>query len=180
MNFIAVYIGHRCTLWFCTFALNTYFSSRKSVSPKEFCREVVYSLCLCYLSFPLWLPVSEQHLFPRSWPSSMVHCLLLDARLWLAVGNSWSSRPSFSKPMHLRLRAGPFLAFLLCSPRQPKSACTCAKSGQETAFCLLKAELCFYWCRLRSLRGSSTPWVSGSLADCGGRWSLLLPFLQEP
>lgn len=28
MNFTAVYIGHRCTLWFCTFALNKYFGSR--------------------------------------------------------------------------------------------------------------------------------------------------------
>lgn len=33
MNFIAAYIGHRCTLWLYKFTRGKYFSSSESVSP---------------------------------------------------------------------------------------------------------------------------------------------------
>lgn len=167
MNFIAVYIGHRCTLWFYTFTLNKYFSHSESVSPKEFGHELVYSLFLFYLSFHLWTPVSGRHLFPCSWPSSMVHCLLLGARLLQESGNFWSSPSSFSlqQPYAPAPQSWTFLAFLPCSPRQPNSACTCVKFGQDTAFCSLLgvAELCFHWCRPWSPRGSS---VLGAVDLC--------------
>lgn len=39
MNFIAVYFGHSCTLWFCKFTSDKYFSSGGNVSLKEYCHK---------------------------------------------------------------------------------------------------------------------------------------------
>lgn len=184
MNFIAVYIGHRCTLWFYTFTLNKYFSHSESVSPKEFGHELVYSLFLFYLSFYLWTPVSGRHLLPYSWPSSMVHCLLPGARLLQESGTSWSSLSSFSlrQPYAPVPQGWTFLAFLPCSPRQPNSVCTCAKFGQDTAFCLSPGGSRALLSLVQALESQRflCPQSSRPLPGCRGRWSLPLPFPQEP
>lgn len=181
MNFIAVYIGHRCTLWFYKFTLNKYFGSSESftkriwswkglllipVPPSAFVCE-----CLCQKApLSLLMPLFQGVLL-ATWCQAFGGVgTLLGLPGLVSVSGS---------PMHPGLRLGAFLALLPCSPRQPDSACFCGKLGQETVLPLwLVAELCFHWYGLWSPRGSSSSWGSRSFPGCRVRWILLLPFLQ--
>lgn len=147
MNFIAVYIGHRCTLWFYKFTLNKYFGSSESFSKSLVMKR--FTPCSCStLSFRLWMPVSEGTSVPAhtSFPerAALTWCQASGGvRALLGLSGLVSVSGSLMYP---GLRLGAFLALLPCSPRQPNSACFCGKLGQETVLPLwLVAVLCFHW-----------------------------------
>lgn len=117
---------------------------------------------------------------PCSYPSSVVHCLLLGAGLLGGAGGVVGSSSLVSvlgSPLLLCIGAGTLSAFPRCSPEKGVSVLSLVRR-QFSAPLPVVVKFCFYWCRLLSPRGSSTPWGSRSSPGRRDRWILLLPLLQ--
>lgn len=158
MDFIAVYIGHRCTLWLYKFTLRKYFSRSESVSPKECCWKSLLIVSALPSAF-ICRPGSERHLLHALAPlpgTLLASCCEASGGIW---GHSWSWS---SYRLRLPGAPGPQVRYFLSIPALlSKAASLCLyhdECGQETVFWLPPggSRAVLVWCRLRSPRGPST------------------------